>query len=780
MSLSTLQPEPAPGLSTRRTPRARRTPLAARGDPAVWLMSLALLACVAMILILVSVITVQGLKTFWPRPIDRVTTTDHQTFLGVPADQESYDPSPSVQRELDSLAAAGTLPPGALDATGRPLRRLYRTGNRDIGQEPFRWVSLHSIASLDRPQDALLVERQAWSLWLGTLQAVVLVDDLGPDAPLLPPRQTTTELGPATATRVRALDAAGAPTTLERSRIPAASLTTPFPRLLEQARSRRDQIARVTASELGDINNRLELLRLGLRAEQRRVPVPGQALPPKALPLPLWIATVGACVVLMGAAVALRRGSSDRPRWRQRLPLCLGLVAIPLVVAALVLHPWARRPLTPEQFESRRVAAAARESALLEQYADADARRLELLRVDSRFRVEITEPTTGRFAPRSLSEPTEPLPISSIVRVVPANRLSLLGKVSVYLSRWREFLTDDPRAENTEGGVYPVIFGTVLLTLLLTIVVVPLGVIAAIYIREYARQGLLVSIIRVAINNLAGVPSIVYGVFGLGFFCYTLGRFIDTGPESPLAPVAGPFSFWSLLVLGTLIAVAGAALGLLTSPPPGSPRRARRVSLASAALWTVCAALAITLLARSPYFGGLFADKAPAATFGTRGILWGALTLALLTLPVVIVATEEAIAAVPRSMREGSHACGATTWQTIRGIVLPGAMPGILTGAILAMARGAGEVAPLMLVGAVKQTSALPLDTDPPFVHADRSFLHLGFHIYDLGLQSPDSQAARPLVWTTTLLLILVVLAMNLAAVLLRARLRGRAISTAG
>ncbi|MCC6824105.1 MAG: ABC transporter permease subunit, partial [Verrucomicrobia subdivision 3 bacterium] len=323
------------------------------------------------------------------------------------------------------------------------------------------------------------------------------------------------------------------------------------------------------------------------------------------------------------------------------------------------------------------------------------------------------------------------------------------------------------------------IFGTVLLTILLTIVVVPLGVIAAVYIREYARQGLLISVIRVAINNLAGVPSIVYGVFGLGFFCYTLGRYIDVGPQSPLAPADGLLSFWPLFTLLTLIAIAGASVGLLTSPPPGAPRRPRAASLASSCVWLLCAALALYLIARTPYFGGLFAVKAPSPTFGTRGILWGALTLALLTLPVVIVATEEAIAAVPRSMREGSHACGATTWQTIRGIVLPGAMPGILTGAILAMARGAGEVAPLMLVGAAKQAPNLPLTTEFPFIHADRSFMHLGFHIYDLGLQSPDSQAARPLVWTTTLLLLIVVLAMNLAAILLRARLRARAVSSA-
>ena len=150
------------------------------------------------------------------------------------------------------------------------------------------------------------------------------------------------------------------------------------------------------------------------------------------------------------------------------------------------------------------------------------------------------------------------------------------------------------------------------------------------------------------------------------------------------------------------------------------------------------------------------------------------MTLALLTLPVVIVASEEAIAATPRSLREASIGCGASKWQTIKRIVLPRAAPGVMTGMILAMARGAGEVAPLMLVGAVKQTSDLVITGHAPFVHLDRPFMHLGFHIYDLGFQSPDSEAARPTVWTTTLLLIVIVLILNATAISLRARLRKR------
>jgi phosphate transport system permease protein len=207
------------------------------------------------------------------------------------------------------------------------------------------------------------------------------------------------------------------------------------------------------------------------------------------------------------------------------------------------------------------------------------------------------------------------------------------------------------------------------------------------------------SAVRIAVNNLAGVPSIVFGVFGLGFFCYIVGGRID-----------------SLF----------------------------------------------------------FPAKLPTPTFGTGGILWASLTLALLTLPVVIVATEEALAAVPGSMREGSYACGASRWQTIRRIVLPRAMPGIMTGMILAIARGAGEVAPLMLVGAAKLAPELPLDGRFPFLHLERSFMHLGFHIYDLGFQSQNSEAAKPMVFTTTLLLIALILLLNVAAVTIRTRLRAR------
>jgi phosphate transport system permease protein len=291
------------------------------------------------------------------------------------------------------------------------------------------------------------------------------------------------------------------------------------------------------------------------------------------------------------------------------------------------------------------------------------------------------------------------LPLDEIVRAYPANQLSWFGKLGVYFSRWGEFLWDDPREANSEGGVFPAIFGTVVMTLLMSVAVVPFGVLAALYLREYAPPGPIVSAVRIAINNLAGVPSIVFGVFGLGFFCYVVGASID-----------------------------------------------------------------------QLFFPAALAENDP--TFGTGGLMWASLTLALLTLPVVIITTEEALAAVPGSMREGSYACGASKWQTIKRIVLPRALPGIMTGMILAMARGAGEVAPLMLVGAMKLAPELPVDGVFPFVHPERSFMHLGFHLYDLGFQSANSEAAKPMVYTTTLLLIGIIAFLNIAAVWFRSRLR--------
>jgi len=345
--------------------------------------------------------------------------------------------------------------------------------------------------------------------------------------------------------------------------------------------------------------------------------------------------------------------------------------------------------------ERRKAAAAAEErviAAVAEEAKRLDAETSKLRGENAGWAVEF-ETATGD---------TKRLPLENIVRAWQPNRLSTAGKLGVYLSRWGEFLGDDPREANSAGGVFPAIWGTVVMTLIMALLVAPLGVLAALYLREYAARGPVTAAVRIAINNLAGVPSIVYGAFGLGFFCYGIGAGID-----------------ELFFKASLVA-----------------------------------------------------DSQP--TFGTGGLLWASLTLALLTLPVVIVATEEALSAVPNSMREGSYACGAGKWQTIRRIVLPRALPGIMTGMILAMARGAGEVAPLMLVGVKKLALELPVDGTFPFVHPEREFMHLAYLIYDVGFQSPNSQAAQPMVFTITFLLVTIIALLNVTAIWIRSRLRRR------
>ncbi len=332
-------------------------------------------------------------------------------------------------------------------------------------------------------------------------------------------------------------------------------------------------------------------------------------------------------------------------------------------------------------------ASQARIAELQAEFQELQARVNEIRAQDRNFTVVLEEVGGRQITPE----------ISQIVRFFPANTIGFFDKLGIYFSRWWEFVSAEPREANTQGGVMPAIFGTVAMTLLMVVFVAPFGVITALYLREYAKQGRVTSIVRISVNNLAGVPSIVYGVFGLGFFAYAMGGTIDQ----------------------------------------------------------------------------LFYPEAlPNPTFGKGGILWASLTLALLTVPVVIVATEEALAAVPRSMREGSLACGASKWQTIRYVVLPKALPGIMTGMILAMARGAGEVAPLMLVGVVKLAPALPIDGFAPFIHLDRSFMHLGFHIFDVGFQSRNSEAGKPMVFVTTLLLLALIVVMNATAIIIRNRLK--------
>ena len=368
-----------------------------------------------------------------------------------------------------------------------------------------------------------------------------------------------------------------------------------------------------------------------------------------------------------------------------------------------------------------------------------------------------------------------PVSFKELVRVVPVNEMSIAGKASIYLGRWGEFLFEDPREANTLGGVFPAIWGTIVMTLIMTIAVVPFGVMAALYLREYTKGGALVSIIRISINNLAGVPSIVYGVFGFSFFCMTIGSFIDGGPRNADITVWPSGTWYLVLWLTVVVGTAAFLFSFVSSGPIHSQTQLKRILARLAfVLWILSLIAAVALIAKSPFFDGFYAAQLPNPTFGKGGLLWASLTLALLTLPVVIVATEEALAAVPNSLREGSLACGASKWQTIRRIVLPHARPGILTGAILAMARGAGEVAPLMLVGALPNAPELPMDSEFPFFHGSRNFMHLGYQIYSLGFQSQNSEAAKPMVFTCTLLLILIVAALNVVAIYLRTQLRRR------
>jgi len=337
-------------------------------------------------------------------------------------------------------------------------------------------------------------------------------------------------------------------------------------------------------------------------------------------------------------------------------------------------------PQTQNKLDQERIALDARYKILEDSLADLYTR----LQRDT----YVIEVMGGKTVEQSMAK---------VVRAFQPNAMSTLDKLGHYFEKVWEFVSDDPREANTEGGIFPTIFGTILMVMIMAVLVTPLGVIAAVYLREYAKQGPLTRTIRIAVNNLAGVPSIVYGIFGLGFFVYFLGGSLDQ----------------------------------------------------------------------------LFYPEAlPAPTFGTGGVMWASLTLALMTLPVVIVSTEEGLSRVPRAVREGSLALGATKAETLWRTVLPMASPAMMTGLILAVARAAGEVAPLMLVGVVKLAPSMPLDMNAPFLHLERKFMHLGFHIYDVGFQSPNVEAARPLVYATALLLVLVIIVLNLAAIAIRNHLR--------
>ncbi|TSE24708.1 phosphate ABC transporter permease PstA [Tepidimonas aquatica] len=534
------------------------------GVPWIWMTAGAVALSVLAVVFVLWMTAARGLTHFWPKAVLETTFRDGAQTVRVIGEL----------REREEVSLRRLQEAGFNIESNDPFveRVLIKLGNRDLTGQDFRWFPLPLLGTWQYPVDILTVERHEWGNFYGHLKAVK-----------------------------------------EGERVVAAGPQA-WPEL--QARVQRAQrlfreIYRLEKDDIGDVNYRLEQLRLRERK-----------------------------ATLQGKLDDALRAELQRQR-----------------------------------------------EALQAEF-DQLQQRLQTLRQDIARDTLVAEVADGSLVEVSLAK---------VADVYQPNAMGTLDKLLHYARKFWEFLTDDPREANTEGGIFPAIFGTVTMVLVMSVIVTPFGIMAAVYMREYAKQGPLIRIIRISVNNLAGVPSIVYGVFGLGFFVYVLGGNIDR----------------------------------------------------------------------------LFYPEAlPAPTFGTPGLLWASLTLAILTLPVVIVATEEGLARVPRSVREGSLALGATKAETLIRTVLPMASPAMMTGLILAVARAAGEVAPLMLVGVVKLAPSLPIDGYAPFVHLERKFMHLGFHIYDVGFQSPNVEAARPLVYATALLLVILIMVLNLAAIKLRNHLR--------
>lgn len=625
-----------------------KSSLFAAGEPLLWLTGGALAVCVFMVVGLLLLVLAKGLSTFWPADVLKVTTTDGRVFMGEITREDLYRPTDNVLADLDGEMAEKARQEVA-DGGGWAFRRLMRTGNFKLTQNHFSWINEWEVSEVQNPEWAMVIERMEWGRFYGFPEAFVEISPIA--------------------------DAGS------------------------KSREEKLAAARALLSELGAQGEARVVDEQYINGSRRPVLLTADQLEGA-------VDIQGVALVYQGAEAAVEklRDHHDevRKRWEERRRL-------EKYDTGEVNHRQETARLAVREVELRleeNPEDAGLQKLLAEKQAKFEEIRVWADREFARIRQEITaineENARFQMLMRTAGEGARPaqdvfLRLDDIVRAYPANRAGLTDKLGIYMSRWGEFMTEEPREANSEGGVYPAIFGTVAMTLIMSIVVVPFGVLAALYLREYATGGPVVSAVRIAVNNLAGVPSIVFGVFGLGFFCYTVGASLDEL---------------------------------------------------------------------------LFAAQLPNPTYGKGGLLWASLTLALLTLPVVIVATEEAVSAVPNSMREGSYACGASKWQTIQRIVLPRALPGIITGMILAIARGAGEVAPLMLVGAVKLAPELPVDGLFPFVHPERSFMHLGFHIFDVGFQSQNSEAAKPMVFTTTLLLIAIVAVLNMVTIAIRNRLR--------
>ena len=618
--------------------------LNAYGQPMVWLSGGGLAIATIMIIGLLLLVFYQGISTLWPKPIVEARLADGRILLGEITRTQSFEPSSQVFESISE-----DLRQQAIDYVesndGNAHRILLRTANYELTGEHFTWVSDFEIMEQNKPEWAITIERATWGRFNGYPKAFYVehpLEDANTDSLEELIAKLNTDKGTIMYKVANGL--------VPLSGVSNAAEVVAVVEVWDNPEDIWRQYKRYHKKVLSRLGQRKTI-------EKRQM------------------------------------GAISHKQEKARLDVRSAQMQLGKIQDTYGQN-------SPQAIAAKdKLAAAEAEFLRVEDLARVEFARLrskitDLNEINSRYRLQLT----------TSDQREKTITLGEIVRAYPANRLNVFQKIKVYLSRWWEFLTDDPREANMEGGVFPAIFGTVIMTLIMSIAVVPFGVLAALYLREYAKAGPMISAVRIAINNLAGVPSIVFGVFGLGFFCYLVGANIDQL---------------------------------------------------------------------------FFEAKLPNPTFGTGGIMWASFTLALLTLPVVIVATEEALAAVPGSMREGSYACGAGKWQTLRRIVLPRAMPGIMTGMILAMARGAGEVAPLMLVGAVKMAPELPIDSVFPYLHPQRSFMHLGFHIFDLGFQSQNSEAAKPMVFTTTLLLIAIVAGLNFVAIVVRTRLRRNFVANA-
>ncbi|MFN4263353.1 MAG: phosphate ABC transporter permease PstA [Thioalkalivibrionaceae bacterium] len=537
------------------------------GSAWIWLNGGAVTISIVMVFGLLALIFARGFTHFWPHTIYEFEYQNPQTQ--------------QVESFMGVLRRSETLTGQAMRDAGVPIpedqllvtRHLFKVGNRDLTGRDFTFfIEDYIRGQREVPRGVVALERREWGDFYGRPVELRELD------------------------RVVAVGDRVWPELQERLKRSSALL---------------DEIRHIERVEIGNVNYRLERVRL----DQRRAELRGE--------------------------------------------------------------------LTPEReagFRERREALNAEYAVIQE--------RLDQLINDSRRDVLVMETANGQ---------RQSIRLGDIVHAWQPNDMSVPAKLGFYARSFRDFIFGYPREANTEGGIFPAIFGTVTMVFVMAILVTPFGVLAAIYLREYARQGPLLKAIRISVYNLAGVPSIVFGVFGLGFFVYIIGGSIDQA---------------------------------------------------------------------------FYPEALPAPTFGTPGLFWASLTLALLTLPVVIVSTEEGLARIPSTIRSGSLALGATKGETLWKVVVPLATPAMMTGLVLAIARAAGEVAPLMLVGVVKLAPTLPIDGNFPFVHLERKIMHLGFHIYDVGFQSPNAEAAEQIVYATALILVILIVLLNLTAIMIRNRLR--------